>query len=91
MGNGIPACVGDYAARRDGRRSTSCARLHLECCVLGPSIRETPRGPRVCPGKGKGAVKGLEHKCYWEWLRELELRSPLSLLITLQCPERSLR
>ena len=41
--------------------------------VLVPSLQKRHRGPGVCPGKDNEAVKGLEHKSYWEWLKGLEL------------------
>jgi len=51
-------------------------RLNLGCCVvLGPSLQEKHQGPGVCTQKGIEAVKGLEHRCYEEQLRELGLFS----------------
>ena len=41
--------------------------------VLGSSLQERHRGPGVCSEKGSKAVKGLEHRAYGEWLRELGL------------------
>jgi len=41
------------------------------CSVLGPSLQERHGGPGVCPEKGSGAVRGLEHSSDGEQLREL--------------------
>ena len=47
---------------------------HQELCwVLGPSPQGRHWGPGACSEKGNRAVKGLEHKCDGEWLRELGL------------------
>jgi len=45
------------------------------CSVLGPSLQERHRGPGMCPEKGSKAVRGLEHECDGEQLRELGLCS----------------
>ena len=43
------------------------------CPVLGPSLQERHGGPGVCSEKGSQAVRGLEHRCYGDWLREMGL------------------
>ena len=45
------------------------------CSVLGPSLQERHGGPGVCPEKGSGAVRGLEHSSDGERLRKLRLFS----------------
>jgi len=42
---------------------------------LDPSLQERHQGTGACPEKGNESVKGLEHRCYEEWLRGLELFS----------------
>jgi len=43
------------------------------CSVLGPSLPEKHGGSGVCPEKGSGAVRGLEHSSDGEQLKELGL------------------
>lgn len=41
--------------------------------VLGPSLQKRHGGPRMCPEKGSGAERDLEHESDGEQLRELGL------------------
>jgi len=45
------------------------------CSVLGPSPQDRHHGPKVCPENSSRAVRGLEHKCDGEQLRELGMVS----------------
>jgi len=38
---------------------------------LSISLQERHRGVEACLEEGNRTVKGLEYKCYGEWLREL--------------------
>jgi len=42
---------------------------------LDPSREERQRGPGACSENSNKAVRGLEHKSYGEWQRELGLFS----------------
>ena len=56
---------------------SALVRLLLECCVhfWAHLLQERHRGPEAYSEKVNKAVRGLEHKSYEEWLRELELFS----------------
>jgi len=40
------------------------------CSAVGPSLQGRRGGHGVCPEKGSGAVRGVEHRCDGERLRE---------------------
>jgi len=79
--NGILACIRNCGARRSREViippvlvSGEAATVVL-CSVLSLALQKRHRGPGVCLEKANEAVKGLEHKCYGEQLRELGLFS----------------
>ena len=65
-------CPDKRWGRGEDLSDTGC-RCLLKCRRLFPSYSSLPcsSGSEVCLEKSNEAVKGLEHKSYGEWLREL--------------------